>query len=65
MNAVHPQYNPALGYGWIKRGEEHEVRSNTARRRVNINGMIDLGRLEPVVGFDDTINADPTIALIE
>jgi transposase len=63
MDAVHPQHNPVLGYGWIKRGKEQEVRSNTGRRRVNINGAIDLERLEPVVRFDETINGDSTIAL--
>jgi transposase len=65
MDAVHPQHNPVLGYGWIKRGEDHKVRSNTGRRRVNINGAIDLERLEAVVRFDDSINADSTIALFE
>ena len=54
-----------LGYGWIKRGEGHEVLSNTGRRRVNINGAIDFERFEPVVRFDDSINADSTIALFE
>jgi transposase len=65
MDAVHPQHNPILGYGWIKRGEEREVRSNTGRRRLNINGAIDLERLEPVVRYDDTIDAASTIALFE
>ncbi len=65
MDAVHPQHNPVLACGWIKRGEDREVRSNTGRRRVNINGAIDLERLEPVVRFDDTINTDSTIALFE
>jgi len=65
MDAVHPQHNPVLGYGWIKRGEDREVRSNTGRRRLNINGAIDLERLEPVVRYDDTIDADSTIALFE
>jgi len=65
MDAVHPQHNPVIGYGWIKRGEDHEVKSNTGRRRVNINGAIDLERLEPVTRFDDTINATSTIALFQ
>lgn len=65
MDAVHPQHNPVLGYGWIKRGEDREVRSNTGRRRLNINGAIDLERLEPVVRYDDTIDAASTIALFE
>jgi transposase len=65
MDAVHPQHNPVIACGWIKRGEEQNVPSNTGRRRVNINGAIDLQSLEPVVRFDDTINADSTIALFK
>jgi transposase len=41
------------------------VRTNTGRQRVDINGAIALERLAPVVRFDDTINADSTIALFE
>jgi transposase len=65
MDAVHPQHNPVLGYGWIKRGEDAEVPSNTGRRRLNINGAVDLERLEPVVRYDDTIDAASTIALLD
>jgi len=65
MDAVHPQHNPVLGYGWIKRGETHEVPSNTGRRRLNINGAVDLERLEPVVRYDDTIDAASTLALFD
>ena len=65
MDAVHPQHNPVIACGWIKRGEEQEVRSNTGRKRLNINGAIDLERLEPVVRFDETINSESTIALFE
>jgi hypothetical protein len=46
-------------------GEEQEVKTNTGRRRVNINGAIDLERLEPVVRFHESINAESTIALFE
>lgn len=65
MDAVHPQHNPVIACGWIKRGEEQEIRSNTGRKRLNINGAINLEQLEPVVRYDDTINADSTIALLE
>jgi len=65
MDGVHPQHNPVIAYGWIKRGEEHEVRSNTGRKRLNINGAINLEQLEPVVRYDPSINADSTIALLE
>lgn len=65
MDAIHPQHNPVLGYGWIKLGEDHQVKSNTGRRRVNINGAIDLEHLEPVTRFDETIDATSTIALFQ
>ena len=65
MDATHPRHNPVLGYGWIKRGVERELPSNTGRDRLNINAAIDLERLEPVVRFDPTIDAASTIALFE
>jgi transposase len=65
MDATHPQHNPALAYGWIKRGEERAVPSNTGRQRLNINGVIEIDTLEPIVRFDDTINAASTIALFQ
>ena len=63
MDAVHPQHNPVRACGWIKRGEDQEVRTNAGRERININGAIDLDRLEPVVRFDPTIDSDSTLAL--
>ncbi|AFL73495.1 IS630 family transposase [Thiocystis violascens] len=64
MDAVHPQHNPVIAAGWIKRGEKPQVRSNTGRQRLNINGAINLEQLEQVVRYDDTINAESTIALL-
>jgi transposase len=57
MDAVHPQHNPIIACAWIKRGEEREISSNTGRKRLNINGAITLDRLEPVVRYDESINA--------
>lgn len=65
MDAVHPQHNVEAGYGWIKRGVEREIRSNTGRRRLNINGMIDVQRMEAVTRTDETINAQSAIALLQ
>jgi transposase len=65
MDAVHPQHNPVLACGWIKCGKNQEIRSNTGRKRININGAIDLESMEPVVRYDDSINADSTIALLK
>jgi transposase len=61
MDATHPIHNPIANYGWIKRGQNYAVKTNTGRRRLNINGAMNISTLEP--RYDDTINA--TIALFK
>ena len=65
MDAVHPQHNSTPAYGWIKKGQEAELKANCGRQRLNINGVIDIDTLNTVVRFDDTINAESTIALFK
>lgn len=65
MDATHPQHNPVLGSGWIKRGKEYPIQSNTGRQRLNINGAINVQDLSAEVRFDDTIDAVSTIALLQ
>ncbi len=65
MDGVHPQHNTVQAYGWIKKGEEHIIKSNTGRRRLNINGVLDADSHEVIVREDTTINAQSTIKLLE
>jgi len=65
MDAVHPQHNPVLGCGWIKRGKRQAIQSNTGRQRLNINGAINIETLELTYRIDDTINAVSTIDLLK
>ena len=59
MDATHPQHNPVISCGWIKRGEEHPIKRNTGRRRLNINGAIDVQRMSAQIRFDDTMTRSP------
>lgn len=65
MDAVHPHHNPIAGYGWIKRGIDFKIQSNTGRNRLNINGVIDTVNLTSIVRYDETINAQSTILLFK
>ena len=65
MDGVHPQHNTVAAYGWIKRGVDKVLQSNTGRSRVNINGAVDVDLLTVVVEFDDAVNAQSTIALLQ
>ena len=62
-DATHPQHNSIPSYGWIKKGQEKELKANCGRQRLNINGAINIETLEPTTGFYDTINADSAIDL--
>ena len=62
-DATHPQHNSIPSYGWIKKGQEKELKANCGRQRLNINGAINIETLEPTTGFYDTNNADSTIDL--
>ena len=64
MDGVHPRHNPVAAYGWIKRGTDKTMESNTGRSRVNINGAVDVARLKVVVEFGEAVNAQSTIALL-
>jgi len=64
MDGVHPRHNPVAAYGWIKRGIDKPLESNTGRSRVNINGAVDIAHLKVVVEFGEAVNAQSTIALL-
>ncbi|MBI5217354.1 MAG: IS630 family transposase [Bacteroidia bacterium] len=65
MDGVHPMHNVQPAYGWIKRGEEKALKSNTGRERVNINGAYNIEDHSITVREDESINAQSTIALFE
>jgi transposase len=63
MDGVHPRHNPVAAYGWIKRGTDKTMESNTGRSRANINGAVNVERQTVVVEFGEAVNAQSTIAL--
>ncbi len=65
MDAVHPQHNPVMACGWIKRGKEFQVKSNTGRQRLNSNGAVNVETMSMIMRYDDTINAQSTIQLFD
>jgi transposase len=65
MDGVHPTHNVQPAYCWIRTGKEKEVRSNTGRERVNINGVYSPIDKEIIVREDDRINSESTIALLK
>lgn len=64
IDGTHPQHNTRAAYGWIKQGEEKEIKSNTGRQRINIIGALNLETLSVVTRFDESINAQSMIGLL-
>ncbi len=64
-DGVHPSHNVHATKAWIKKGQDKQVPTNTGRKRLNINGVLDIEAMRTVTHFSDTINAEETIKLFD
>ena len=65
MDASHPQHNSMPSYGWIKKGETRELKTNSGRQRLNLHGAIELENFDCVVRSDESINFKSTLSLLK
>jgi transposase len=65
IDAVHPEHNAQAAYGWFKRGQKRELKTNSGRQRLNLHGAINAETNEVTVIESSTVNTDSTIRLIE
>jgi len=65
MDGCHPRHNSIAAYGWIKKGKEKQLKANTGRAHLNINGAYNAENNKVIVREDESINAQSTIALME
>lgn len=64
-DGVHPQHNSRPAYGWIMKGDHKGLLSNTGRKRVNINGAVNIDTKKLHVNIDSSVNAQSTIKLFK
>lgn len=65
VDAVHPEHNTMAAYGWIRRGEKKELKTNSGRQRLNLHGAINAQTHEVTVIESPTIDKDSTKQLLE
>jgi transposase len=66
LDAVHPLHNTRPENGWIEKGKEFEIPTNSGRSRLNINGAINVNAPSQVFAHvADTINYEANIQLFE
>lgn len=64
-DGVHPSHNVHATKAWVKKGQDKQIPTNTGRKRLNINGVLDIETMETVTYFSDTINAEETVHLFD
>jgi transposase len=66
VDAVHPQHNSMPAYGWMPKGTETELKSNTGRSRLNIHGAMDAETYETIILYSEaTVDGSSTIELMK
>jgi len=65
MDGVHSLHNSITAGGWIKKGKEKAIKSNTGRVRVNLNGACNAANADIIIHESETINAQSTIKLFD
>ena len=65
VDASHPQHNSMPSYGWIKKGDKKELKTNSGRQRLNLHGAVDPESLHCIVREDPTIDSESTLRLIK
>lgn len=64
-DAVHMQHNTQAAYGWILKGKTKEIKQNSGRQRININGAICFHNQQFIYRNEGTINADAEVELLK
>jgi len=64
LDAVHPEHNPMPAYGWIKKGEKKELKTNSGRERLNLHGAINAETMQVTIIESETVNSESTINLL-
>jgi len=62
MDGVHPEHNSVASCGWIKKGKTKQLKTNNGRKRMNINGILNLETKEVLHIEDERINSQTMIA---
>jgi transposase len=65
LDGCHPQHNSMPQYGWILKGHTKTLPSNSGRKRINIQGAVNLETHELLSTVHETLDKDSTIEILK
>jgi len=64
-DAVHPEYQSRAAHGWFPRGQKTALKTTSGRKRLNIQGALDLETFRFTFVEGERINAETTRQMLE
>ena len=65
VDGAHPQHNPLVMPGWIKRGESKNIYTNTRYHRINVLGALDVDSYHLVSQLSNVLNEESSLDFLE
>ena len=65
MDGCHPQHNSLPQYGWILKGHTKRLPSNSGRKRINLQGAVNLDTYKLLSTMHETLDKGSTIVLLK
>lgn len=55
-DSTHPMLNPVLSSGWIRKGRDVQIKTNSGRQRLNINGAVEISKQDIITRTCATVD---------
>lgn len=65
IDSTHPQHNTRPTCGWIPKGEDKLIPTNSGRKRINLNGALNLRDYTVIVNDEHRVNTGATLRLLK
>jgi hypothetical protein len=65
LDGAHPQHNPLVMSGWIKKGQDKKIFTNTRFHRLNVLGALDVKTHALITQSTKTLNEEAALDFLE
>lgn len=64
-DATHPHYQSYSAHGWMKKGVEKQIKSTNGKKKLNIQGAINIDTHQVISSFDPWLNQESSLDFLE